>query len=237
MSFQEQHLVELTNEDLVRYFTGTFVKVLTPESDVFQYESLAEINGHGRSAEFSFENRKRTSYFSFPLKSLRFDLTFPKAGYYELKDTAVYYNQLPARQSQKGLNYHSHQISDFIKGSLPYFPRDIQYMYRGVTDIWNANTLNQLFLSSEEIPVAKKIDSVFKNKVISRPLSQNFLISLGLTSLTPQLWFKGLSIGVFSAPDQIKIDNELFFQEAIDFFPSHNVEVTMNSSQMEHHDK
>lgn len=238
MTVKEKDLLDISNEDLVRYFSGTYVKILPDNADEFRYYQIGEINGSGKKAELSIHQDDQNYQF-WLLKDLHFDFSFPQSGFYQIEDETVYYAQRPQRQSQKGLNYNSHKLLEFYHLIIRNLPRNLQY-FSSNTHLWSCSSLNKIFLKEDLLPIEPKISSVFQTQCMSKALSNDFAISLGVTSKKPQLWFRENIIGRFESPDQITISDDLFLQEAVDFFPQNNIEVILQSSgekKIKHHDE
>lgn len=229
MSFNVQCLKEIGPADFGKYLAGTFVKVKRKNHPEYHYGRMDTMGLTLDATIFNItHDKKNQEYF---LHELDADFTFPKVGLYNYQKHAVLYSQTNKRQYLKGLNPDSHSIVPLLI-KVPYVEYALQYAHLNCGDdfydsIWSPKALDDIFLAKDTRTVKEKLDSIRKKTLLSVALSQNFAFSLGVFSLNPTVWFRSHRIGSVVKDNSLIITNQLFYQEAADFFEKEGFQVNV----------
>lgn len=216
--------------DLNLYFAGTFLRCGIPEQEDFTWMFI-----HGFSADseltkspdkitVSLIPEKTNRKTLFTLSDLDFDFAFPAVGLYNYKNSAVFFMRRNWRQNKKGLCEETAHCVPVTQFYSPFVSFPASFSMRNLWR-WSAANMNQAFLRSEYMGLADAYARVRKYKCLAKALSLNFLLGQGLMGKNPSVWFRKTLIGSALGPNAVKINNPLFYQEAIDFFQPQGVEV------------
>lgn len=228
MTFSSKCLEGLSLGDKRTYMQGGFIKAITPRSKEFAFYYVSEINESARDTIFCLKDEDANSERCkrFKQVDLHFDFSFPQRGFYSLHGEAIHYAQLPKRQSLKVLNGESHKLFHVLSGDLGWVSdRFLANRQLAGYQLWTCPLLNELFLQTDARPIKAKINAILKEKLLSSKLNINFAISVGINSHLPSIWFRNHHIGELLSPQRIAIAEPLFFQEAVDFFTPHKIDV------------
>jgi len=224
MTFNTSYLPELDAHDLELYLYGSYIKTLIPDSPQFEYARCDKVIGHGKSSVFRLTNSKGN--IEFPFRELEFDFSFPKSGYYNLERECFLYRQNPMRQYKKGLCSDNHSIYHMLSKILSKYTFSwCKWIPNYNLDVWKSGYLNSLFLTQDSRSIRTRIAKILKGQQVSIALNRDFAISQGIISKNPTIWFRDRIIGELKHPETVEIKNEIFMQEAIDFFSPEEISV------------
>lgn len=210
----EADFQELSTEDLNKYYSNCFLNFsFNKEVPKFHYIERFEDEGYLR-----FGENKKQSHFT----EIKINFSIPESGYYNYQDSSVFFSKKLIKQWKKGICPDSFWFRSFEIFSSELLKIGVR-KGKG-TFPWTEEAVNSVLSSPLSCPIGS-IDSVLKELKVSQALSRDFLVSLGVTSIAPQLWFRQRIIGTFTNKRKIKIISPFFKEEAKDFFSPHQIEI------------
>lgn len=226
MSFNTDCLLGLNQEDFDRYVKGTYVKIRLPEQKEYVYGQMMEFTHDAVGDSVYLVGLDKNSVVVKPNK-LDANFVFPKFGLYNHKKHAVLYTQTNYRQYLRGLNAHSHIIQPLL-WEIPY----VHNLSRKVMDLeklsyWSSKDLTTIFLSTDQRTIKEKLAQVRNTDLWSVAISTDFAFSVGIYDGLPSIWFRSHIVGSVQEDNSVKITNEVFKQEVVDFFEKEGFQINV----------
>lgn len=154
------------------------------------------------------------------LKDLDLRFQFPETGMYNSPSGAWMFYRRPGRQMKKGICGHSCGWELFSAKFQRVFDRGVfkTFIHPGIS-FFNDSFLKEKLIYSLDAGLSE----LGKKKQLGFALNRTFVISHGVWSKKPTLWFRNVPIGEVTK-NSILVYSPLFFQEAFDYFPKEGVE-------------
>jgi hypothetical protein len=215
---------QLGQSDANLYYAGTYVRMKSKTDSAWKWWYAECFHGRGSKMTVCLNDGATTKLEKYYLKDSDFDFAVPEARTYNYRGHSVRLARSAVRQNRKGLSPETYKIVDFLKPFYGYIPNKVlnQNIF-----VWHPKCLDVLFEKMTEIPLDKAILSVTKQQAISRALGDNFILSQGILSKSPTLWYMERPIGEFNVKsEKVSLKNPHFEEEATRLFDLVNIPVS-----------
>jgi hypothetical protein len=199
-------LRELPREDMVKYFDQTYMRASIPKDFEEQYIYIRETAENGDSLHIRVDGKDLVR----SRLDIEFKFDFPEIGMYNSTGGPVYILRRPRRQNKKGICMDTLWAKHFNSDL------DMRLFGHGYFK-FSCDTLNQAFINTF-YPTWEKAKSLLGKKgLVSIALDKTWVLSLGIWSKTPTLWYRTHPVGEYHE-HAILVKDTLFFQEVKDTF-------------------
>lgn len=225
----KEQILQVNNEDLNLYYADTFCKIRKVNTLKSFWVYLKRFESTSDGLKFSFLNEEQWASGSsksplYLVEDYDFDFVLPETKCYNFKGTALNVFRTPFRQFKKAIHQDSVQFIDIFHHFFhSTFPSSI---VKSVRFSFTPKNFSLLLDSFKPIPTHKMIESIEKKNVFARALNDRLIISQGVLSEYPTVWFRDLPIGeYFKKRNLIKISNKEFLENVIEMFPNSEIKV------------
>lgn len=219
----KETLLSLDMKDLQLYYVHSYLRW---RNDVGQHEWIL-VDGFAENPNgylIGFRDSKNKSH-TRSLSTMALDFNVPKPGFYNYRNSSIYFTRNPVRNHIKGLTSQNVMFQNLMERMfrLDVIPKEL---YQSHKFQLSTQGLTKLFEEQARPSFIRSLEKIAKNQVFASAISDHLALSPGIISKNPTIWFKTRAIGELDASKAVVYPIlDAFVPELTDFFPKYGIEV------------